>query len=424
MTRLPTRRAHRRRAALLPLLLLALLPAAALAACGGGGGEVSIVAVTGTPTPSTTPDAGTERDTPLPAPPERLLAGGTALAAYLAGGDADLDGCLPELVDRWQLGPVTGPRCVTGDLDGDREAEFAFLVTTAGGEGDVWFFDDAAAGRRLISSARVLTNAVLSDVVLHPAQDLTGDGEPEVVVTATTCGGDTDGGCTPRLVVASGHLGRLADLVPAGLDLAAVDSLAAEDVTGDGIADLVIDSGTAAGTAAGAAAASPPRDTRVVLHWAGVSFFVEREGAAGTYLVYAVLDADDAYARGDLAAAGAAYEAAATDPALLDWHAERGDGNDRRELVPYALFRAALAAIRQGDRDTGAALLDRAVSGHEASVHGEAAASFRVGWSSGLTLAQACGFATTAIRERQADFARAWDFGPEVTAPAADTICR
>lgn len=403
------------------MMTVMLIP---LAIACGGGSDVSITAVTGGTTEPTAESATTETPgTPVPLPdaPDNPLTGGTLVASYLAANDADLAGCLPELVDRWQLEPTEGLRCLSGDLDGDREDEFAFLITAPGGDGDVWFFDDAEAGRRLISSARVLANDVLTDITIVAGPDLTGDRQPDAVITATACGGET---CETRLLIASGHLGVLADVTPDDLDLGSVEEIRVADGNGDGIDDLIIEIGRGDGDDAPTAAASPPRDAQLTLHWSGVSFFVDTEGADGAYLIYAIVDADRLYRAGDHTAARDAYVAAATDSSLLDWHAELGTGRDRTELVPYAYFRAALAAIGASDRADGVRLLRTAIIGHEASVHGEAAASFEVGFTNNLTFAQSCEFATTALSARAAEFDAAWDFGPDVIAPAISGICR
>ena len=273
----------------LPALALAAL---ALAAGCGDDSDVVIVALTRTPTPEATAEAAPRTPpsptastaTPvvapssaLPPPPQSLLAGANALAPYLAGGAADLEGCVPEVVAAWGFAEIEGPRCVLADLDGDGGDEFALVVTLPRqGEtrpGDVWVFADVRRDARLQASARALANAVLGDVSIVAADDLTGDGLPEIVVSSRTCGAAI---CSTDFLIISAHRGVLEDLAPEDIEVAALDSAVVEDVTGDGRPDLVLRGGVIASAGAG-----PPRAFRRSLAWSGLRFFVdEQPGAA------------------------------------------------------------------------------------------------------------------------------------------------
>ena len=222
-----------------------ILSALALfAASCGDGGDVRVVALTPTPaseqtpvrsidgpatiitaTPTAGPIEGTATPTATvtasageppepPKRPEQPLASALLLRDYLATGEANLPGCLPELVSAWELAPTSGARCLFADFDGDGASEFAFAVTLADGGGDIWFYESAEDEYRLLTSARVLLNATLDGVTIDAIADLTGDRFPDLVISALRCG---DAGCERQLLIVSTHRGRLENLAPAGL---------------------------------------------------------------------------------------------------------------------------------------------------------------------------------------------------------------
>lgn len=416
-----------------PVLALAALwlAAACLAAACGGGGDVRIVALTRTPTPEAAvtgeaaPAPGPAAPAPrpsadLPEAPDNPLAGGPLVAGYLAGGGADVAGCLPELAAAWRLADVRGERCLFADIDGDGASELAYALAVAapGGErpGDVWFFEDAAEGFRLRTSARVLANDVLEDVAIEAVADLTGDRFPDLVISARVCGG---GACAGRLLVASGHRGTIEDLAPPGLALSALDSVRAEDATGDGLADVVLRERAAAEPGAG-----PPRGRGIVLNWGGLKFFERYEPDPPRYLFHAVADADAAFAAGAYAEARSRYEAAVSDTALVDWRVETGTGSGRAELAPYALLRAGLAAQREGDEAGALALFARAADGYAASLHGQAAAIFREAAETGVSPAEACTAAVGYLRVQQTRYAAIWNYGFANPEHSVGDLCR
>ena len=403
-------------------LAVAVLAALALAAACRDDSDVVIIAITRTPGAEATaestsvaplpPTADTATPVPaasaaLPARPENLLAGANLLVPYLAGGRADLRDCLPELVSAWEIAEAEGPRCILADLDGDGAEEFALLVTLPrdGGTqpGDVWFFASADQGRQLRGSARSFANAVLRGVRIIAADDLTGDGLAEVVISSLNCGAAI---CTTDFLIVSAHRGQLEDLAPEQIEVPGLESVTVEDATGHGTPDLVLRGGAIAGAGAG-----PPRLSLRTLSWSGLKFFVDEQPDPPQYLFHAIADADALFASGDYAGARELYERAAADTALADWKQETGSQPGRAELIPYALFRAGIAALRQGDSGGGTALLERAFQDHELSLHGLVAATYLEALNGGGTPSEACQLVETVLRTRAARFARAWDYG-------------
>ena len=372
-----------------------------------------------------TPTAGTATPEPepsvqLPAAPENLLTGGTRVAAYLAGGRADSAGCLPELVEAWGLGGTDGARCATGDIDGDGLDEYVFLLTVPASEppyaGEVWFFESDDEEHHLFASARQLVNEVISGVQIVSSDDLTGDGSPDVVVSWQSCDASR---CVTDLLIASAHRGTLEDLSPEDAAVEALESIAVEDATGDGRLDLVLRAGGVTSPGAG-----PARRFTRTLSWGGLRFFVVDVSDPPDYVFHALVDADAAFAAADYPTARQQYLDAARNRTLEDWKLQTGSPPGREELVPYALFRSALAALRSGDSSAALILLGQAVSGHESSLHGVAAATYLAALTGGNTPPEACSAMETYLQTRAVDFARAWDYGFANPEHSITAICR
>lgn len=423
-----SQRFHPRRAALRGFLwgvVAVLLPL--LAACGGDSG-IRISAVTATPEAGTTaPPAGevgsanpepTPERVPLPAPPENPFAGGRLVEAYLAGGGALMDECLPELVSGWQLAPsVDGPRCASLDLDGDRRDEWAFLISFGEGEGDespfpadLWFFQDESEDYRFFNSARALANASTAGLQIRLIEDLTNDGLPEIVMTWLECGAST---CTTRLTITSYHHGSLQNLAPSG---ATVESLEQFEVDGATI--------RMTGSGAGSVGAGPQRETTTVVRWAGSAFRAEQEQGEATYLVHLVNDADQLFAAGDYGAARDAYLEVAQNSSLPDWRAEAHGAAGRPELQAYSTFRAAIAAYQLGNEDRGIDLLVQVIEGYPNTMHRQAAEEYLLAVVDGNSAGAACGAAEQILDTMRARYVAFWDYGYANPERNVFTLCR
>ena len=249
----------------------------------------------------------------------------------------------------------------------------------------------------------MLANEVLESVSIEAVADLTGDTLPEIVISAQSCGASA---CVSRLIIASAHVGQLTNLSPASLEVDSLDSIEVEDANSDGLPDLVISGGTSAVEGAG-----PPRSSRFVLTWGGLRFFVREEVEEPRYLFHAIVDADEKFAAREYAEARSLYEAAAVNTALVDWRVETGQGSGRGELVPYAYFRAGLAALR-GNDDAGAlALFARAADGFPSSLHGQAGAIYREALQTHVPDGLACQAVEDFLRPNSTAYQRIWDYG-------------
>jgi hypothetical protein len=419
---------QRRRSSLIAALTAAL--ALWIGACAGDSG-VRVVALTPTPTPTlgaslgntagtATPEATLPPSEPVPLPdrPDNPFAGSRDVAGYLAGGLADIEGCLPQLRETWNLTPTRGERCLLVDFDDDGIDEFVYLVSVDGAPppADIWLFDDANEGFVFLTSIRTLANEVLSSVELMPSVDLSGDGAPEVIVAFERCAGDV---CSTDFVVASVDGGLLRDIAPAGAAIESVTSIAFEDANDDGLLDLVIEGG-----AIETAGAGPPRASVTVLSWDGRDLDVSRTPSEPRYLFHLVADADRAYVSGAFAAASQLYLQAATERLLLDWKVETGKSGGRAELAPYSLFRAALATQRSGDQDSFISLLTQAATQYPSTLHGASAAVYLTVISTGGTPSGACDAAEGLLLQVADTFALIWDYGFANPEHAITGICR
>ncbi len=418
---------------LVALVAVAVVTLALGAACSDDS-DVVIVAITRTPEAEATataaagaqspgtPTASTATPTPspsrtVPAKPDNVFAGANLLVPYLLSGAADTEQCLPALAQAWQLNQAHEIECATTDLDGDGEAEFVLRVALdETGPGDVWLFAGVAQGRRLHGSARSFAGSVLSDVRIVAVDDLTGDGLAELIVSSESCGAAS---CTTSFLIISGHRGAIENLAPADLALEGADPPRIEDVTDDGLLDLVVQGGAVTGEDAG-----PPRPFVRRVYWSGLRFFVVDQPEPARYLIHAIADADALFGSADWASAHERYLAIAAADTLADWKVEAGETPGRNELTAYAVFRAGLSSLRAGDVAAAMAELERSFDEHPTSLLGVAAAVYLDALRKGETTTEAFAATETFLQTRGSLFARIWNYGyanPEHTIAG---VCR
>lgn len=382
---------------------------------------VSALEGTATPTPTGT---ATRDEPPEPPPkPDVPLASALLLRDYLLTGEANLPGCLPDLVSAWELAPTSGERCLFADFDGDGASEFVFALTLGDGGGDIWFYESSEEDFRLFSSARVLVNATLEGVTIEFVADLTGDRFPDLVISTLRC---DDGACERRLLIISNHHGRLEDLMARGVTVGPGAELrveAREEGSGQSSDDvrfleLIIEDSAVLDSATG-----PVRSSHLALSWAGTGFVTEERADPPRYLFHAIVDADEAFRSGDYEQARVLYQSAATDTSLVDWRIERGRGSGRAELSAYALFRAGLAAQRLQDEAGMLALLDRAVAGFGATLHGQVATIYREGVRTDTAPGLLCSGIEQFLRAQESRFRSIWNYGPHNPGHSIGGLC-
>jgi len=411
-------------------VIVAVVTTTLTVSCGGGDPDVRVRPAPETgagrtdataPADGSTAEPSKNAPVELPFAPTNRVGGGLLIAEYLAGGLADIEECLPELLADWELEPIEGERCLLGDIDGDDRDELIYLVSVPGdpvAPGDVWFFDDKEQSYRLFTSARAVANEVLAGVRIEALVDLTGDGAPEAIISSENCDGDL---CTISFLIASAHRGfDVENLAPDDLLLPSIEGLSFEDATGDQLADLLVR--REAGT--DEPAAGPQRASSLIVTWTGLRFRVEEKPDEPEYLFHLVTDADDHYRSGDLQTASELYLQAASDVSLRDWKQEQGERAGRLELQPYSLFRAALAAQRSGDPAGALSLLEHAFSNHGDSVHGLAAGVYRTTLQNGDSAGSACADTESFLDNLSGFHAGVWNYGYANPGHQIDALCR
>ncbi len=409
---------------ILRLAVAAVLALLLTAACGGGGDNSSPVRVSpASPTPTVEgtqdPDAtGTPDLVPLPDRPDNVFDGGRAVADYLAGGEPDLENCLPELVREWDLAPIAGRRCFIVDIDGDNRDEFIFIVTSASSDsvqlpGDIWFFEDEEGNRALYQSGRGLAHAPLENVAVVGLQDLTNDGRPDLVAIWETCGAST---CTAHLIIASHHTGPMLNLAPSNLEIPSLESFEIDDQNRIQLRGGII----------GSVGAGPQRSVTTQLQWAGSAFRVTERQNEPEYLIHLVNDADEALAGGQYAEAIELFEAVLEDVTLPDWKLEIGETAGTEELHAYSLFRAGLAAARSGNPSGSRAFISRAATEYSNTLHGSGAGAYLNALDSGQSPNQACTSMEQFLEQPAlGNLINAfWDYGYENPVRTVHTLCR
>jgi hypothetical protein len=427
-----------RRALPAVLVVLALL----LAACGGGGGEETPAA---SPTPAVTATA-TPPSVAVPAQPSEFAAYPDAIAAYLTEAQADAT-CLSQLFAAWEMPePAFGPPCAAADLDGDGRDEYVVRIADPAAEppvsetppptgplassGDILVLDDSGDGYEVVfrASAREGLIAVSNPTILG-ADDYNNDGKAEAAFTGASCGAHT---CMTSTFIVGWDGSEYVDLFAEPMSLPWTEPSEIEflDLNADGVKEIRIPAGMISSVGAG-----PQRESVLTYDWDGTDYVLTRTRyASSDFLYFAVVDADAAYAEGELARATSLYRKAIEDTSLTDWNEGLGTGvRDRDELVPYARFRFYLTQITllpTTDVDTALSLvgsIEGLVQEYPNSLHAQAAERFGEAYRGQETpqagLTGGCAAFRAFLEERRAEFDAAWDYGYANPMPEPEQLC-
>jgi hypothetical protein len=340
-----------------------------------------------------------------------------AVSAFLeAGGDpAKL---APALFERGWVTP--GSAVVATDVDGDEDLDLVAGLDPLlkpdrpprGGSVFLWRCEDGAY--RLTQAAR--PSPEFESPVLQEARDITGDEIPELLVAYPRCGAHT---CFTQYTVLQWDGSFMADVFRGASDDMPSPELAI--VFDDPPAPAAIEV-TAKGI--GSVGAGPYRVWSRLWTWDEDSgAFVPGEPLIEPprFRIHAIHDADDAFARGDVAAALTLYGRVIEDDGLLDWPAA---GDRRPELAAYAGYRRLLTFLLSGDALSAQAELDRWPAGGAASVEAYAELARRlVADFAGAGAEAACAAASAFARENPDTVLAPLDFGYANRTYAADDIC-
>lgn len=340
-----------------------------------------------------------------------------AVSAYLeAGGDPTT--LAATLFDRGWLSPAS--TVVWTDVDGDGNLDFAAGLTGAPGSQGV-------AGAGGVYLWRCLAGTVLRTEIAPPrpdfglptlreARDLTADGIPEVIVAYPLCGAHT---CFAHYAVFQWNGASMVDRFQgAGDDMPSPELVVlADDPQAPAALEITA-------TGIGSVGAGPYRVWRRTWTWdaAGLAFVPgEALFEAPRFRIHAVHDADDAYLRGDMAAALELYQRVLDDDGLIDWPSA---GDRRQELSAYAAFRRVLAFLVSGDAQSAQAELDDRLMAPGASTAAYAELARRLlAESKGSSLVEACAAVASFARENADAVLAPLDFGYANRTYTAEDIC-
>jgi hypothetical protein len=276
------------------------------------------------------------------------------------------------------------------DLDGDLRDEWILTLydqsmpgAPFGAAGDLWIVNDRVAFRYYIAPSSDIFEFLAPTIV--DLADMTGDGLPELIADAPTCGAHT---CFNNYRIIGLWEGQFTDLqfsgqpnpqvvVPGKPTPIAMSYANArlEDVDSDGLPEFLVHGGTI-----GSAGAGVVRARTEVWDWNGAAVIL-----AGTildptaYRHHILYEANELMEAGDLDAALVLYEATINDGAL------RNDGffhppeQTYADISAFAAFRLILIDLLQGNAERandrlawlGATYPDSAVAGAAARLVGE-----------------------------------------------------
>lgn len=404
------------------LAAIAALSVLILAACGGGGEDER---------PISTPPAATATRAPqidVPGKPNAFADYAGVVGIYLTqAGDAVLGApCLSDLMEEWAMAEPNVPlapeeRCLVGNTDADPEDEVVVLFTAEPPEDSAFFglfsnvviFDLTDAGYvPVYESWTPDSSADFEPQRIVAAEDVTGDGNGNVVYTSTFCGAHT---CTSEVhVLGDGY----ADLTPEeGIFMETADVML-EDQNGDGVPEIVLYGGTIGSVGAG------PQRTRTEVHsWNGSTYeLTETVYDPSDFLYFAIIDADVLFDAADYSNATAAYLAAIDDPDLIEsGHFEKE--NERTELSAYALFRAGLAQLSAGDEAAGLASLQQSVDDYPDALNAGLADAFLPAYNTTSDIHSGCLAVRDYVDANLDDLQIFWDFGYSNPAFDAESVC-
>jgi hypothetical protein len=367
-----------------------------------------------------------------------------AIASYLTemGGSPS---CLTELFAAWDMPDAeVGLHCAEGDLDGDGDEEYVVRITVPSTRGTLSYgppYDptgepisyvgdililDKRAGRYELVYGRIYESILWGhevtpvslpfDPTILGVEDYNGDGKLEVALTTADCGAHT---CSTGLSILAWDGSEYRNLFEqqVGAPWTSPFEIEFVDLDHDGVKEVRLPAGQIASVGAG-----PQRDRVEFYAWDGTNYvLIKTEYEPSDFLYFAVVDADAAYAAGDVNEAIALYQKTIDDTSLVDWHEQLGQGSDRDELIPYAHFRLYLTQLASLPPDDVAAAQDlidsiAALAGQfPGSLHAQAATQFAAAYPDGEVspeaLSQGCAAFLTVIEEYRQEFDDIWYYG-------------
>ncbi len=404
------------------LLTIVALITLVLIACGGDGDSEPAATAT-LPPPTVTATPAIQIDVPGRPNAFADYAGVVGIYLTLAGEAVLGEPCLEELIAEWAMADFDLPltpeeRCLTGNTDSDADDEVVVLFTVESEDGfgllsNVVVFDSTADGYVAVfqsSSPDQFPQVFPGNIVV--AEDVTGDGNGDLVYTTNTCGANT---CTLAVHVVTGDGGEYVGLTPEEGLLMETADLTLEEGVGDGSKLIVLHGGTFSSVGAG-----PQRTRTEVYGWDGESFaMLETTYELTDLLYFHILDADLIFNAGNVAIAGQMYRTLLEDESLTETGFQE---NERAELSAYALFRQALAILAtDSDGQEALDLLAQARNDYPDAVNTGLAIALEDAHEIGVPAG--CLAVREHIEANLDDFQAVWEYGYTNPAFDAERIC-
>ena len=369
--------------------------------------------------PSTIPQPGPDEvSETLASQPEEFGAYGAAALPWLQTKDG-VEAIVPLFSD-WAMPPVAGGdrlNLVDTDLNGLFSVVMVFTNPRDFGNfqvGSNLVIYDPVPGRddryQIAYDHQLASGDEPQDISVLSVVDLTGDGLRDITFQQVFCGAHT---CTTsfHVLVRSGDGYR--DAVSAPIDIPTAHSLAIDDSTGDGVPDIRVTGGTF-----GSVGAEPQREYRWLYAAVDGNIVLIREDPQPTsWLVWSLVDANDAFEAGDFVTAIAFYEPVISDPDLTEFQ----DG-ELAILGPLARLRQAFAWSQLGDSTAALAAAQAAAAGE--GLIADLANAFVSGFLSNSDLVEGCAAFNDGLALRVGEWDTFWGgYGYAVDPFPAEQIC-
>lgn len=284
-----------------------------------------------------------------------MLDYGEALARFLSADPTNRDR-LSSLLREWQAVPAAPPRgggsnFVEADLDGDGQAELLFAISQPPSDlrsaGMLFILRPSATGYSVAFSfpPKGENTAGFAGPVIEAVGDLNKDGRIEIVLSSGICGAE----CVRTIQVFEWDLGEYRSLI-AVPEYLTDGRVSTADRDKDGTARLSLTGSLPRSVPQGLS-----RRETIVYGWRNGAYTpVDLTADPSPYLIFRVIDADAALARGDYRQAAELYRGALSEPSLALWLGERqgaaAGAQERVTLAAYSRFRRTLALFLAQDR--------------------------------------------------------------------------
>ncbi len=339
---------------------------------------------------------------------------------------------------QWQQ---TGDACEAADLDGDGTDEWLLTIDVTrlqeepppilpdGHPGDFWIVSEGQFVYQVHEDNEpdfLATAPRLVELV-----DMTGDDQPEAVISSTNCGAHT---CFNYYQIIGAHDGAIRNLVqlspeqletgealPGYISMPTVDAETIGDANDDGLPDLVIEGGLI-----GSAGAGIQRARTEIWAWSGDAIILDQTQWQETgYRFHWLYNANDAFEDQEYDLARARYEAVVVDPNLQDVEGMLGTAQEVRDHVrQFAAFRLSLLPLLRGDITESTRWRNWLQEEYALAPIAEAATRLFSEWeSNGNNLATACAAVTSYLQSTTNPTGPLTDMGYNNPALAASDVC-